>query len=105
MGISTEGCLIDLGLEHDFVQKSGSFFSYGETRIGQGRNNAKGFLRDNPELAKELEDKILAEVGAERQSFEVVEGGEAAADAPEGEAAAPTPEAAAPEAEADEQAA
>ncbi|MBA2504822.1 MAG: recombinase RecA [Thermoleophilaceae bacterium] len=100
MGISTEGCLIDLGLEHDFVQKSGSFFSYGETRIGQGRNNAKGFLRDNPELAKELEDKILAEVGAERQSFEVVEGGEA----PEGEAPAAE---AAPEAsaEADEQAA
>src|SRR5207253_3309933 len=41
MGISTEGCIIDLGIEHDIVTKSGSFFSYGETRLGQGRNNAK----------------------------------------------------------------
>ncbi|MBA3301413.1 MAG: hypothetical protein H0T15_06040, partial [Thermoleophilaceae bacterium] len=84
MGISTEGCLIDLGLEHDLVQKSGSFFSYGETRIGQGRNNAKGFLRDNPELATELEEKIWEALGIERSPLGVVEGGESA----EGEEAA-----------------
>ena len=48
-GISTEGCIIDLGIEHDIVTKSGSFFSYGEERLGQGRNNAKGYLRENPE--------------------------------------------------------
>jgi recombination protein RecA len=64
-GISTEGCLIDLGLEHNLIQKSGSFFSYGEERIGQGRNNAKGFLRENPAVAKELEAKIYAALGIE----------------------------------------
>src|SRR6201746_1474669 len=66
VGISSEGCLIDLGLEHDLVSKSGSFFSYGDTRIGQGRNNAKGFLRENPEMAREIEDKIYAAVGMKR---------------------------------------
>src|SRR5712675_1741712 len=49
-GISKEGGLLDMALEHDLIQKSGSFFSYGETRLGQGRNNTKEFLRDNPEL-------------------------------------------------------
>ena len=48
MGISGEGCILDLGLEHNIVSKSGSFFSYGDTRLGQGRGNAKGFLRENP---------------------------------------------------------
>ena len=47
-GISAEGCLLDLGLEHDIVQKSGSFFSYGDERLGQGRNNAKSYLREIP---------------------------------------------------------
>ena len=51
VGISREGGLLDFGMEQDLVQKSGSFFSYGETRLGQGRNNAKQFLADNPELA------------------------------------------------------
>jgi len=45
------------------VQKSGSFFSYGETRIGQGRNNAKQFLAENPEVAAELEARIRAALG------------------------------------------
>src|SRR3981081_832276 len=63
-GISSEGCILDLALEHNLVQKSGSFFSYGETRLGQGRNNAKGFLRENPEIAKELERKVYEAVGA-----------------------------------------
>ena len=64
-GISTEGCLIDLGIEHDIVTKSGSFFSYGEERLGQGRNNAKGFLRENPAMAKEIESKIYEAVGVD----------------------------------------
>ena len=51
VGISHEGCLLDLALEHDLVQKSGSFFSYGEMRLGQGRNNTKQFLAENPEIA------------------------------------------------------
>jgi recombination protein RecA len=63
-GISKEGCLLDVALEHDLVQKSGSFFSYGETRLGQGRNNTKEFLRDNPELAAELEKKVGEKLGA-----------------------------------------
>ena len=63
-GISTEGCLIDLGLEHRLVTKSGSFFSYGDERLGQGRNNAKIYLVEHPELAKELEERIYAAVGA-----------------------------------------
>jgi recombination protein RecA len=62
-GISAEGCLIDLGLEHDIVQKSGSFFSYGNDRLGQGRNNAKAFLRENPAMAKEIADKVYEAVG------------------------------------------
>ncbi len=65
VGISKEGCLLDVALEHDLIQKSGSFFSYGETRLGQGRNNTKEFLRDNPELAAELERKISEKLGAE----------------------------------------
>jgi recombination protein RecA len=62
-GISAEGCLLDLGLEHDIVQKSGSFFSYGDDRLGQGRNNAKAFLRENPAMAKEIENKVYEAVG------------------------------------------
>ena len=62
-GISKEGCLIDLALEHDLVQTSGSFFSHGETRLGQGRNNTKEHLSQNPELTAELERKILEKVG------------------------------------------
>src|SRR6266540_2925830 len=62
-GISKEGSILDLALEHDLIQKSGSFFSYGETRLGQGRNNTKEFLRDNAELAAELEKKIHAKLG------------------------------------------
>jgi len=62
-GISAEGCLIDLGLEHDIVSKSGSFFSYGDDRLGQGRNNVKAYLRENPAVAKEIEQKIYAAIG------------------------------------------
>ncbi|MDP9228112.1 MAG: recombinase RecA [Actinomycetota bacterium] len=62
-GISKEGGVLDLALEHDLIQKSGSFFSYGETRLGQGRNNTKEFLRDNPELRTELEAKINEKLG------------------------------------------
>ncbi len=63
LGISSEGCILDLGLEHNIVSKSGSFFSYGDTRLGQGRGNAKGFLRENPEMAREIELKVYEAVG------------------------------------------
>ncbi len=57
-GISREGELIDLGVKNDFVEKSGAWFSYGDTRIGQGRENAKQYMQDNPNVANELEEKI-----------------------------------------------
>src|SRR5687767_11087940 len=62
-GISSEGCILDLGLEHNLVSKSGSFFSVGEERIGQGRNNAKAYLREHPEMAEDLEAKIYEAMG------------------------------------------
>jgi recombination protein RecA len=65
-GISTSGCLIDLGLEHNIVSKSGSFFSYGNDRLGQGRANAKAYLDENPALAKEIEEKIYTALGLGR---------------------------------------
>jgi recombination protein RecA len=57
-GISKIGEIIDLGVEHNIVKKSGSWFSYGETKLGQGRDAVKQLLNDNPELAEELEVKI-----------------------------------------------
>ncbi len=57
-GISRTGELIDLGVEHKLVVKSGAWFAYGDVRLGQGRENAKQFLRDNPELADEIEGKL-----------------------------------------------
>jgi recombination protein RecA len=84
VGISKQGSLIDLGLENDIVQKSGSFFSYGELRLGQGRNNAKQFLAENPEVAAEIESKVLTAVGAEREPAPVPI---AAAEEPEAEEA------------------
>ncbi|MCP5073801.1 MAG: recombinase RecA [Rhodobacteraceae bacterium] len=62
-GISKRGELIDLGVKAGIVEKSGSWFSYGDQRIGQGRENAKTFLKDNPGVAYEIEDKIRAAHG------------------------------------------
>ena len=58
-GISKIGELIDLGVDHEILKKSGSWFSYGETRLGQGRDAVKQLLMDNPELAEEIEVKIV----------------------------------------------
>jgi recombination protein RecA len=65
-GISTAGCLVDLGIEHNIVTKSGSFFSYGEERLGQGRNNAKAYLNEHPDVAQDIETRIYAVVGASK---------------------------------------
>ncbi len=62
-GISSSGCILDLAIEHDVVTKSGSFFSYGEDRLGQGRNNAKAYLDEHLEVAKEIEAKIYVALG------------------------------------------
>jgi recombination protein RecA len=64
-GISTSGCLIDLGIENNVVTKSGSFFSYGDERLGQGRNNAKAYLDERPELAAEIQGKIYEALAVE----------------------------------------
>jgi recombination protein RecA len=58
-GISKTGEIIDLGVDLNIIKKSGSWFSYGETKLGQGRESVKNLLKDNPELAEELETKIL----------------------------------------------
>ena len=63
VGISREGGLIDMGVEHGFVRKSGSWFTYGGDQLGQGKENARSFLRDNPDLANELEKKIKEKLG------------------------------------------
>jgi recombination protein RecA len=86
VGISREGGLLDFGMEQDLVQKSGSFFSYGETRLGQGRNNAKQFLVDNPELALEIETKVRAALGIDGEQSGEAEVA-AAPEAPEAQAA------------------
>ncbi len=57
-GIAHEGELIDLGVELDIVQKGGAWFSYNDMKLGQGRDNAKNFLKDNPDIATEIEEKI-----------------------------------------------
>jgi len=53
------GEIIDLGVEYDIIDKSGSWFSYGETKLGQGRDSVKSILKDNPELCDEIEAKIV----------------------------------------------
>jgi recombination protein RecA len=80
-GISKEGGLLDLALEHDIVQKSGSFFSYGELRLGQGRNNTKQYLSENPDLMRELEAKLFETMGIERPGTERAPEAPAEADA------------------------
>ena len=62
-GISSSGCILDLGIEHSIVTKSGSFFSYGDERLGQGRNNAKAYLDEHQEIAKEIEAKVYEALG------------------------------------------
>ena len=58
-GISKIGEIVDLGVEHNIIKKSGSWFSYGDSKLGQGRDATKNLLRDNPELCEELEAKIM----------------------------------------------
>jgi recombination protein RecA len=61
-GISKTGEIIDMGVDLDILKKSGSWFSYGETRLGQGRDAVRNLLRDNPELSEEIEQKIRAAI-------------------------------------------
>ena len=61
-GISREGEIIDLAIKLDIIDKSGAWFSYGEVRLGQGKDNAKDYLKQNPKLSAEIEKKVLANV-------------------------------------------
>lgn len=63
LGISKEGNILDVGVNSDIVKKAGSWYSYGEHRLGQGRENSKDFLIENPEIALEIENKIRAKHG------------------------------------------
>jgi recombination protein RecA len=62
-GISKEGSLLDVGVDVGLIKKSGAWFTYDGDQLGQGRENARNFLRDNPELARDIEDKIKAQLG------------------------------------------
>ena len=66
-GISIIGDLIDLAVEDEIVAKSGSWFSYNETRLGQGRENSKLFLAENPELFEEIKAKVLVARGVAKK--------------------------------------
>jgi recombination protein RecA len=66
-GISKVGDILDLGVEMELIEKRGSYYSYGDLRIGQGRENAKEYMRQNPELVKELETGIRAAAGYETE--------------------------------------
>src|ERR1044071_1059343 len=72
-GISSSGCVLDLGIEHSIVTKSGSFFSYGDERLGQGRNNAKAYLDEHPEISKEIEAKVYEILGVNQDLVEPIE--------------------------------
>jgi recombination protein RecA len=62
-GISREGGLIDMGVENGFVRKAGAWYTYEGDQLGQGKENARNFLKDNPDLANEIEKKILEKLG------------------------------------------
>ncbi len=72
-GISREGNLLDIGTEIELISKAGAFFSYGDIRLGQGREAAKHHLRENPELAQEIEERIRASAGTTHESVPVAE--------------------------------
>ena len=62
-GISREGGLIDMGVQHGFVRKAGAWYTYEGDQLGQGKENSRRFLKDNPELAEEIEQRLLVKLG------------------------------------------
>lgn len=77
-GISIEGGLIDMGVEHGIVKKSGAWFTYEGDQLGQGKENSRRFLKDNPELAQEIERKILVKLGISEDPDEATQDAEGA---------------------------
>lgn len=86
-GISREGSLLDVGVELNIIRKAGAWFTYESDQLGQGKEKARQFLMDNPDLRDEIEDKILRKAGL-REDPEVTEGGETEAKAGAGSATA-----------------
>jgi recombination protein RecA len=76
-GISKSGEIIDLGVEMNIINKSGSWFSYGDTKLGQGRDAVRALIEDNPELMEELETKIKEAMAPAPKATEPVEAVEA----------------------------
>ena len=70
-GISREGEIIELGVIHKLVEKSGAWYAYNGERIGQGKDNAREYLKEHPEMAREIENRIRAEVGVAEQQAAV----------------------------------
>ena len=99
-GISREGDILDLGEKMKFVKKSGSWFNYGDIRLGQGRENAKKYLKENPEVANEIEGKIrdkvakegTAEIEASEAELAEIKAADAAEDAALAAAGIPEPD-------------
>ncbi len=92
VGISREGGLIDMGVEHGFVRKSGAWYTYEGDQLGQGKENSRNFLRDNPDLANEIEKKIKEKlgIGVKPQEPAAEPGADAAGSAQAGDGAAET---------------
>ncbi len=88
-GISHEGELLDLGVKYGVVDKAGSWFNYGDTRLGQGKDNSREFLKKNPEIADEIERKLRAAMHGEKPEETAPAKAAAAKEAP---APAPAPE-------------
>ena len=78
-GISREGEVLDLGAGCGVVEKSGAWYSYGGDRIGQGKDNAREFLREHPDTALDIENKVRAHFGVKPRGLKVIEGGKGAA--------------------------
>jgi recombination protein RecA len=80
-GISREGEIIDLGAQANVVEKSGAWYSYGGERIGQGKDNAREYLREHPEMSLEIENKVRASFGVKPRGLTLIEGGKDSAQA------------------------
>ncbi len=72
-GISQEGCVLDMGVDMDIIERAGAWYSYGEVRLGQGRENSKQFLSENPEVMSEIEEKIKMKSGLKENELEAEE--------------------------------
>jgi recombination protein RecA len=72
-GISRSGDVLDLGVENQLVERSGTWFSYKNTRLGQGRENAKQFIAQNPDLLKEIEQGIISKIKAKKAEADTVQ--------------------------------